>query len=118
MNMRDVQVAVHRNARNKGFHPDDEPERTYIANQCNNMHAEVTELWDAWRAGKEVEPCDKAAAMEKLGLPMLTTTEEELADIVIRAMDVAARLGVDIESVVWAKHQYNLTRPHKHGKLN
>lgn len=100
---------VHANARDKGFHPD-EPVEVFIANQCNNMHGEVQELWDAWRKGTEHQQCDKDCN--------LTCTEEELADLVIRALDVSRRLGVNIVYAINRKHSYNTTRPHKHGKKN
>jgi NTP pyrophosphatase (non-canonical NTP hydrolase) len=102
--------AVHDNAVRHGFHPDTELVQTFVANQCNNLHGEVTELWDAWRAGKQDEQCDKDIG--------LTCTEEELADLVIRALDLSRRLSVDIVYVVNVKHEYNKTRPLKHGKLN
>jgi len=108
---------VHQNAKEKGFHPK-EHVRTFMANQCNNLHGEVSELWDAWRAGKQFEPCDKAAKMNQLGLYPLNCTEEELADVIIRALDLSARLNIDIDRAVVAKHAYNKTRPHLHGKLN
>jgi hypothetical protein len=41
--------------------------------------------------------------------------EEELADIIIRAMDTACVFGLDIGNAVKLKHEYNKTRPHKHG---
>ena len=107
----DLIESIHENARNKGFHPSDESTRQFMANQCNNLHGEVSELWEAWRAGKEDELCDK----KETGL---TCTEEELADIVIRAFDLSKRLGFDILIAIQAKHSYNLTRPYKHGKLN
>lgn len=103
-------IMVHENAVNKGFHPLHEPIEVFVANQCNNIHGEVQELWDSWRAGTQNNHCDKP-------IP-LSQTEEELADIVIRALDVSVRLGVDIGLAVKLKHEYNLTRPHKHGKKN
>lgn len=39
----------------------------------------------------------------------------ELADAVIRLLDVAEMVGVDMEDAVILKHNYNLTRPYKHG---
>ena len=102
--------AVHDNAVRHGFHPETETPQQFIANQCNNLHGEVTELWDAWRAGKQDEQCDKDIGF--------TCTEEELADLVIRALDLSRRLSVDIVYVVNVKHEYNKTRPLKHGKLN
>lgn len=41
--------------------------------------------------------------------------EEELADVVIRVLDLAAGLGVDVDSVVRAKLEKNKTRGHRHG---
>jgi hypothetical protein len=108
---------VHENAKNKGFHPRQDT-RDFMANQCNNLHGEVSELWDAWRAGKEFHPCDKAEKMTALNLYPLNCTEEELADVIIRALDLSARLGIDIDRAVLAKHEYNKTRPILHGKLN
>lgn len=109
---------VHANAIEHGFHDFKEPIESFIANQCNNIHAEVSELWDAFRAGKEFEPCDKAEKMQKLGLMSLTCAEEELADIIIRALDVSRRLDIDIAEAIKAKHEYNKTREFKHGKKN
>lgn len=110
--------AIHANAREKGFHPEDEKREVYVANQCNNMHAEVTELWDSYRGGYESDPCDKQDKMDALGLPTLTAECEEVADIIIRALDVSRRLGIDIVRAINIKMAYNATRPYKHGKKN
>ncbi len=80
-----------------------------------NLHGEVSELWEAWRAGRLHAPCDKANKMSAAGLPALTCAEEELADIVIRAFDNARALGVDIEHAIAVKHAFNATRPYRHG---
>lgn len=121
--LNEIADAVHLNAISKGFHPEEQSLHTFMANQCNNIHAEVTELWDSWRAGTQNKLCDKAEAM--LGLSItdengdgLTQQEEELADIIIRALDVSRRLKIDIQRAIELKHAYNITRPFKHGKLN
>lgn len=101
---------VHANAVAHGFHPEGQPLDTWLSNMCNNLTGEVSELWDAARKGGLNLPCDKPIG--------LTCAEEELADIIIRACDMSKRLGVDIQRAVEVKHQYNLTRPFKHGKLN
>lgn len=44
------------------------------------------------------------------------TFEDELADIMIRVMDLAAFKGIDLEAHIKAKMRYNQMRPHKHGK--
>lgn len=83
--------------------------------QCNNLHGEVSELHDAWRAGNFRALCDKADGMEALGLTPLTCAEEELADLILRVCDFSRRIGVDIARAVRVKHAYNKSRPHKHG---
>lgn len=40
----------------------------------------------------------------------------ELADVVIRAMDLCQALGLDLERAIRTKHYYNLSRPFRHGK--
>lgn len=41
--------------------------------------------------------------------------DSELADIVIRVMDLCAHLGIDLERAIREKHAYNETRPRRHG---
>ncbi|MGI6155716.1 MAG: hypothetical protein ACOYEB_07195 [Enterococcus lemanii] len=40
----------------------------------------------------------------------------EMADCIIRILDWAGSVGVDMEQIILAKHEYNKTRPYKHGK--
>jgi NTP pyrophosphatase (non-canonical NTP hydrolase) len=44
------------------------------------------------------------------------TFEDEMADSLIRILDMCAGLGIDIEKHVNAKLAYNKTRPIRHGK--
>ena len=39
----------------------------------------------------------------------------ELADCIIRILDYCGKEGIDIEEAVRIKHEYNKTRPHRHG---
>ncbi len=39
----------------------------------------------------------------------------ELADCIIRILDYCGHAGIDIEAVIAAKHEYNKTRPYRHG---
>jgi NTP pyrophosphatase (non-canonical NTP hydrolase) len=39
----------------------------------------------------------------------------ELADCIIRILDYCGKEGIDIEEAVKIKHQYNKTRPYRHG---
>jgi len=115
----DIADAAHANAISKGFHDAKERGETdeqFVIMHSNLLHEEVSELFSAVRTGSLNEPCDKAEKMEALGLPPLTCAEEEYADIVIRSFDQCRRLGIDILKAIQAKHGYNTTRPHLHGK--
>lgn len=92
-------------AASKGWHESSVP----IANYVANLHGEVSELWEAYRRNALDKPCDKDTA--------LTCLEEEVADIVIRALDMACDLGVDVARAVSLKCAYNRTRQHRHGKV-
>jgi len=39
----------------------------------------------------------------------------ELADTIIRILDYCGYAGIDIEEAIRIKHEYNKTRPYKHG---
>lgn len=97
----------------KGWHAEEGPPN--MGNFCANLHGEVSELWEAWRKDKLHKPCDKAEDMDYNGLPILTCAEEEIADIIIRALDTAATLNIDVERAVAGKLDFNRTRPHRNG---
>jgi NTP pyrophosphatase (non-canonical NTP hydrolase) len=61
------------------------------------VHSEVSEALTAFREG---DPVGMA---------------EELADVVIRVFDMAEQLGIDLEEEIMSKHEYNKTRPYRHG---
>ena len=105
--LNELSAYVHANAREKGFHPDDQDELTFIKGTVSNIHGEVSEFWEAARSGQLRKQCDKDVH--------LSCGEEELADIIIRALDTAARLGIDIGNAVVVKHRYNTSRSHMHG---
>lgn len=103
-------------SKEKGFHDnDDQPGR--FAEYCSNLHGEVSELWEAYRAGNLSNECDKAPKMTAANVRVLTCAEEELADIIIRAFDTAIGLGIDIGRAIHDKSEYNATRPRMHGKI-
>ena len=68
----------------------------------------VTELAEAMEAYRDGNP-----SSEKID--GFTKVEEELVDTIIRILDLAGGMGYDIENALWAKMDYNETRPYRHG---
>ena len=69
------------------------------------MHSELSEALEAIRNGNP--PDDK--------IPEFTGVEAELADVIIRIMDISAAKGYRVGEAVVAKINYNKNRPYKHG---
>lgn len=70
----------------------------------------VTELAEA---AEDVRAKKMLVDVESGGKPVGFPTE--LADALIRILGLCAFLGIDIDSVVNWKHEYNKTRPYMHG---
>ena len=70
------------------------------------MHSELSEALEALRHGNP--PDDK--------IPEFSGVEAELADCIIRIMDMAAAREWRVAEAIVAKMAYNETRPIKHGK--
>lgn len=103
-----------------GFDGNDVPLRTAL------IHSEISEAFEAYRKDKFVNLSEK----EKRGISALNeieqfkeafeksvkdTFEDELADSVIRLLDLCAKLDIDIEYHVEQKMRYNETRGYKYG---
>lgn len=99
-------------AKTSGFHSKKKPN---VGNFVANLHSEVSEFWEAYRKNQVDDLCDKSAKCEQMGFGTLTNGEEELADILIRVLDTARTLGIDIGRAVRIKDAYNQTRPFRHG---
>jgi len=98
-------------AKRSGFH--DKP--VDLAVMLQNLAGEQAELWESFRKQTLNDLCDKADKMKEAGLEPLTSIEEEMADIVIRALDTAVEHRVDIGRAVRLKNAFNKTRPFRHG---
>lgn len=94
---------VYSDAKAKGFHSS----KVRIGDFVSNLHAEISELWEAYRNQTLTKPCDK-----KINL---TCAEEELADVIIRSLDMLHAMKLNVENAVARKMLYNRTRPHRNG---
>jgi NTP pyrophosphatase (non-canonical NTP hydrolase) len=115
--LNDIASVVHALAKEKGWHSYvHETDAQYIARACANFHGEVSELWEAFRTGKLEQPCDKAEKMRELcNGHALSCEREEVADILIRVLDYAARRNIDVAQAVYIKNLYNASREYRHG---
>ena len=69
------------------------------------IHSEVSEALEEWRDDKD----------EKTGTCKPEGVAVELCDAIIRILDYLAYMGVDVEAVLMAKHEYNKGREYRHG---
>lgn len=98
-----LQSDVHELARSKGWW---DSERS-VGESIALMHSELSETLEVYRKNPDAYD-DK--------LPGHRAAAVELADVIIRIMDFAGRHGLDVAEAILAKHAFNATRPHKHGK--
>lgn len=93
--------SAHANAVDKGFW-----ERNPAAPELIALaHSELSEMLEAYRRGNG--PSSK--------IENFSAAEEELADLVIRAMDMAEGLELRLAEAIVAKMAYNVSRARMHG---
>ena len=122
-------IEIHENAKLKGFFDSEKN----IGEMLCLIHSEVSEALEADRENHYTELSSiqlKGMADKDFGNTyhyddifnlgfeedVKNTFEDELADVVIRVLDLCAFKGIDIESHIKAKMRYNAMREHKHGK--
>jgi NTP pyrophosphatase (non-canonical NTP hydrolase) len=109
MNIREFQDKVHALAVSKGWY-EGQPspsDPTWLGARLALVHSEVSEALECVRLG------EMATDLEANGKPV--GLAPELADIVIRVLDIAGSLGIDLQTALEVKHAYNETRAHRHG---
>lgn len=94
--------AVHNNAVDHGWHDEYKSFGDFIA----LMHSELSEAFEEYRN-------NKCYYYYENGKPEGMAVE--LADCVLRIFDWAGCMGVDLESILVEKHNYNTSREFKHG---
>ena len=102
MNINEIAKDIHNNAVAHGWWEDDRSVAEIVA-LC---HSEPSESLEAYRNGEEL-------VWDNNGKP--DGIAVELIDCVIRIFDYLVKEKVDIEEIIRIKHEYNKTRPYKHG---
>ncbi len=75
-------------------------------------HSELSEALEENRKGIPINQTYYTESGKMEGVP------SELADVVIRIMDICEYYGIDLEKVILEKHEYNKNREFKHGNKN
>lgn len=114
---------IHENAKNKGFHEG----KKNLGEMLCLVHSEVSEALEADRKNnyflnsiwdiKQINntPSDEFFKSDYKSF-VKDSFEAELADIIIRVLDICAMLNIDIDSFVKANMRNNTLREIKHGK--
>ena len=110
---------INQNARDKGFwdsmdeaiecldeYPDSAIKATKDAFISQKLALVMSECGEALEAMRK----------NKYGIEQKDTFEDEIADSIIRLLDLCAELNIDIEKQIKWKMSFNKTREAKHGK--
>ena len=112
---------IHENNKRKGFYEDEKN----IGEMLALIHSEVSEALEADRKDKWCADLSLSWAESTNDDPHFKdhyeetikgTFQDELADIMIRVMDLAQFKGIDLEAHIQVKMKYNSMRKYKHGK--
>lgn len=124
--LNELSQQIHKGNVERGFYEDEKN----IGEMLALIHSEVSEALECDRNSRFAKreylkqvldiPIDNNVQLinfkNKFEGAIKDTFEDELADIIIRVLDLAAFRRIDIESHIRAKIKYNSTRPYKHGK--
>lgn len=109
--MRELQAEIHKLAVDNGWW--EGAELRIVPEKLALIHSEISEALEEYRNGIALDsvyfqlPDDPKSKPEGFGV--------ELADTVIRIMDLCGYLGIDLDQLVQLKHEYNKSRPYRHG---
>lgn len=109
--LRVLQERCYGNAKSHGFHDGDNC--VYVDAGTDRGPRVTTVLSKLALIGEEVGEAVSSVRKKPINMENLV---EELADIVIRSLDLAGALELDLGAAIIAKMAKNASRPHMHGK--
>ena len=118
---------IHENAKNKGFWDKEREIGTRlmlcVSELAEAMEADRKDRYADLEAYRECEKADDIFEIDKhlylvrsFQCLIKDTFEDELADTIIRILDLCGAKGIDIEKHIELKMKYNETRERMHGK--
>ncbi len=102
--LNDLAAEVHEIAKSKGWWDEEKS----FGDLTALIHSEISEAFEEYRNHHKPDETYLNDAKPE-GIPI------ELADAVIRILDVCARYNIDFDAAVRQKIEFNKTRPTKHG---
>jgi NTP pyrophosphatase (non-canonical NTP hydrolase) len=115
MTLKELQKQVHETALGAGWYDGELGEKSElrIASMLCLVHSEVSEALEDLRENHmKLEGDASSGYLKPVGFP------SELADAIIRILDMAEWLGIDLEEAILAKDMYNRKRSYRHGGKN
>lgn len=106
-----IQEKVHKLAMDNGWW--ENADIKIVPEKLALIHSEISEALEEYRSGIALDsvyyqlPDDTKSKPEGFGI--------ELADAVIRIMDLCGYLGIDLAELIRIKHEYNGHRSYRHG---
>lgn len=92
-----------------------EPTETYYS--CHVPEEETEKIMHGKKSGVDGCPSVETGCNNQCAghYGKIEGVPSELADVIIRVLDMCEHYGIDIEAALAEKHAYNKTRPFRHG---
>ncbi len=116
MRLTDIQHLVHKTAVEHGWWENTTKKDCPVPEKLCLIHSEVSEALEEYRNSTQpiyfIEQENPALAGTRAKPEGIVI---ELADVIIRILDLCGFMGWDIEQALILKMEYNDTRPYRHG---